>query len=149
MANAAVQTKPSLTIKRRIAAPPAKVYEAWTDPQKIMQWFGPDPCEMISAETDPRVDGRYRMVFRTLPDGEIHDVSGTYSDVVPNERLTFSWTWVTMPERTSRVTITLKPDGVGTLLTLFHEQFFDEPARDRHNQGWSGTMEKLARYLEA
>jgi uncharacterized protein YndB with AHSA1/START domain len=93
--------------------------------------------------------GRYRMVFRTLGDGEVHDVSGTYSDVVPNERLTFSWMWRTMPERTSRVTITLKPDGDGTLLTLFHEQFFDEGARDRHHAGWSGTMERLARYLEA
>jgi uncharacterized protein YndB with AHSA1/START domain len=47
------------------------------------------------------------------------------------------------------VTITLKPDGDGTILTLLHEQFFDEPARDRHHAGWSGTMERLARYLEA
>ena len=46
MADAAAQTKPSLTIKRRIAAPPHRVYAAWTDPEKIMKWFGPDPCEM-------------------------------------------------------------------------------------------------------
>ena len=148
MATVAAQTKPSLTIKRRIAAPPAKVFAAWTDPKKITQWFGPDPCEMISAEADARVGGRYRMVFRT-PDGEEHDVSGTYSDVVPDQKLTFSWMWRTMPERASQVTITLKPDGDGTILTLFHEQFFDEPARDRHHAGWSGTIEKLARYLEA
>jgi uncharacterized protein YndB with AHSA1/START domain len=144
----AAETKPSLTIKRRIAAPPAKVYEAWTDPQKIMQWFGPAGAEMISAEADARVGGRYHIVFRT-PDGEEHDVSGTYSDAVPNEKLAFSWMWRTLPERASRVTITLKADGDGTLLTLFHEQFFDEGARDRHHNGWSGTMEKLARYLEA
>lgn len=148
MADTAAQTKPSLTIKRRIAAPPAEVYAAWTDPKKITQWFGPDPCEMISAEADPRIGGRYRMVFRT-PDGEEHDVSGTYSDIVPNQKLTFSWMWRTMPERASQVTITLKSDGDGTILTLFHEQFFDAPARDRHHAGWSGTMEKLARYLEA
>ena len=149
MADAAVKTKPSLTIKRRLAAPPEKVYAAWTDPEKLMHWFGPDPGEMISAEADPRVGGRYHIVFRTLNDGEEHDVSGTYSDVVPNEKLTFTWMWRTMPERMSQVTITLKPDGDGTILTLFHEQFFDEAARDRHNTGWSGTMEKLARYLEA
>ena len=148
MADAAVQAKPSLTIKRRIAAPPAQVYAAWTDPQKLMQWFGPEGATMISAQTDARVGGRYHIVFRT-PDGEEHDVSGTYSDVVPNERLTFSWMWRTLPERASKVTVTLKADGAGTLLTLFHEQFFDEPARDRHHEGWSGTMEKLARYLEA
>ena len=97
---------------------------------------------------DAGVGGRYHIQFRT-PDGEHHDVSGTYRDVVPNQKLTFGWMWRTMPERASQVTITLKADGDGTLLTLFHEQFFDEDARDRHNEGWSGTMEKLARYLES
>jgi uncharacterized protein YndB with AHSA1/START domain len=143
----ALAAKPSLTLKRRIAAPPAKVYAAWTDPQKITQWFGPAGAEVISAEADARVGGRYRMVFRT-PDGEEHDVSGSYRDVVPNEKLTFTWMWRTMPERASQVTITLQADGDGTMLTLFHEQFFDEPARDRHQAGWSGTLEKLARFLE-
>jgi uncharacterized protein YndB with AHSA1/START domain len=47
------------------------------------------------------------------------------------------------------VTITFKPDGEGTLLTLTHEQFFDEPARDRHQTGWTGALEKLDRYLAA
>jgi uncharacterized protein YndB with AHSA1/START domain len=148
MADAALQTKPSLTIKRRIAAPPERVYEAWTDPQKLMQWFGPEGATMISVEADAHVGGRYHIEFRT-PDGEHHDVSGTYSDVVPNQRLTFSWMWRTLPDRASKVTVMLKPDGEGTLLTLFHEQFFDENARDRHHVGWSGTMDKLARYLES
>ena len=43
-----------------------------------------------------------------------------------------------MPERESLVTVLIKPDGDGTLFTLLHEQFFDEPARDRHEDGWSG-----------
>jgi len=140
--------KPSLTLKRRIAAPPTKVYAAWTDPQQIMRWFGPAGAEMISAEVDARVGGRYRMRFRT-PDGEEHDVSGTYREVVPDEKLAFTWMWRTLPDRASFVTITIKPDGDGTLLTLLHEQFFDEAARDRHRDGWSGTLEKLARLLEA
>jgi hypothetical protein len=33
------------------------------------------------------------------------------------------------------------------VLTLIHEQFFDEPARDRHAQGWSGCLDKLAQFL--
>ena len=41
------------------------------------------------------------------------------------------------PERESLVTIELKPDGDGTSLTLTHEQFFDEAARDRHQGGWT------------
>ena len=44
-----------------------------------------------------------------------------------------------MPERESLVTVVLKPDGDGTLLTLTHEQFIDEDARDRHQGGWNGA----------
>ena len=91
---------------------------------------------------DVRVGGRYRMRFKT-EDGESHEVGGVYKEVVPNERLVFSWAWHSTPERESLVTITLKADGDGTMLTLHHERFFDEKARDGHQRGWTGTLEKL------
>jgi uncharacterized protein YndB with AHSA1/START domain len=60
----------------------------------------------------------------------------------------FSWAWHSTLERASLVSITLTPDGeTGTLLTLQHEQFFDEKARDGHERGWAGTLEKLDQYL--
>jgi uncharacterized protein YndB with AHSA1/START domain len=141
-----VSTKPSLTIKRRLKAPPQKVYAAWTDPGKITHCWGPEQSQTLSAELDVRVGGRFHIVFRT-PDGEEHDVSGTYLEVIRNQKLVFTWMWRTMPERQSLVTVTLAPDGEGTLLTLLHEQFFDEPARDRHRSGWTGTLDRLERYL--
>jgi uncharacterized protein YndB with AHSA1/START domain len=138
--------KPSLTIKRRFNASPAKVFAAWTDPEKVKHWMGPGAVEVQSAESDARTGGRYRWVMKS-PDGEIHDVSGTYREVIPSEKLVFTWAWKTTPERESLVTLTFKPDGEGTLFTMLHEQFFDEDARDRHNQGWTGAMDKLAEYL--
>jgi uncharacterized protein YndB with AHSA1/START domain len=141
-----MSTKPSLTLKRRINAPPDKVYGAWTDPAKLTHWWGPEGAQTLSAEMDARASGRYHIVFRT-PDGEQHDVSGTYREVIPNEKLVFSWMWRTMPERESLVTVTFKRDGDGTLLTLLHEQFFDEGARDRHRSGWTATLDKLERYF--
>ena len=141
-----VATKPSLTLKRRINAPPAKVYAAWTDPAKIAVWFGPGPLENVIAETDVRVGGRFRVAMRA-PDGEVHDVSGVYREVTPDEKLVFTWAWRSTPERESLVTVLLKPDGDGTLLTLIHEQFFDEAARDRHQSGWAGTLDKLEKFV--
>jgi uncharacterized protein YndB with AHSA1/START domain len=139
---------PSLTLKRRLSAPADKVFAAWTDPEKIVRWFG--PAETIDgsvwADMDVRVGGRYRMRFKT-GDGESHEVGGVYQEVVRNERLVFSWAWHSTPERESLVTITLKADGHGTMLTLHQERFFDEKARDGHQRGWTGTLEKLARYL--
>ena len=52
-----------------------------------------------------------------------------------------------MPERASLVNLAFKRDGDGTILTLHHEQFFDEPARDRHNEGWTGCLNKLEKFL--
>jgi uncharacterized protein YndB with AHSA1/START domain len=141
-----VSSKPALTLKRRLNAPPAKIYRAWTDAAKISRWFGPEAAEMLRAETDVRVGGRFRIVFRG-PDGEEHDVGGVYREVVPNQKLVFTWAWRSTPERESLVTVALKRDGDGTLLTLLHEQFFDEAARDRHGRGWSETLDKLESYV--
>ncbi len=140
--------KPSLTIKRRMAAPAPLVYRAWTDPEMLMHWFGPDHCTVFHAESDVRVGGTFRVRMRAT-DGEIHDVSGTYLVVEPDARLEFSWAWITMPERESRVTVTIKPDGDGSILTLLHEQFFDEEARAGHEYGWTQAFGKLERTLAA
>jgi uncharacterized protein YndB with AHSA1/START domain len=134
--------KPGLTLKRRLHAPAEKVYAAWTDPEKIVKWFGPDAGPVTRAETDLRVGGRYTIAFQT-ENGEKHQVGGVYREVVPDEKLVFTWAWHTMPERESLVTVTIKPDGTGSILTLRHEMFFDEAARDGHERGWSGTLDKL------
>jgi uncharacterized protein YndB with AHSA1/START domain len=140
-------TKPSLTLKRRYSAAPAKVYAAWTDPEKLKRWMGPGEVESLLAEADVRVGGRYRLVMKSS-DGEVHDVGGVYREVAPGEKLVFTWAWKSTPERESLVTVLIKPDGDGTLLTLLHEQFFDEAARDRHQHGWTGTLDKLGRFVE-
>jgi uncharacterized protein YndB with AHSA1/START domain len=69
-------SKPSLTIKRRIDATPEKLFRAWTEPEKITRWFGPEQVVVVHAETDARVGGLYRIVARS-PDGEQHEVSGS------------------------------------------------------------------------
>jgi uncharacterized protein YndB with AHSA1/START domain len=138
--------RPSLTLKKRIKAPPARVYQAWTDPAQIVRWWGPGNCDYLATEIDLRVGGRFRIAFRTDIDGrseETHEVGGLYRDIVPGQRLVFSWNWVSTPERVSQVTVTLKPDGDGTLLTLFHEQLFDELSKTRHTRGWTASLDKL------
>jgi uncharacterized protein YndB with AHSA1/START domain len=144
--DAGLSTKPSLTFKRRLNAPPEKVYTAWTDPEKIIRWFGRTDARTNSlrAEIDARVGGRFLVSFST--DAEYYEVGGVYREVVPNQRLVFSWAWHSTPERESLVTVSLKPDGDGTLLTLLHEQLFDQAARDGHERGWIGSLEKLERF---
>jgi uncharacterized protein YndB with AHSA1/START domain len=140
--------KPSVTLKRRLHAPAEKIYAAWTDPARLVQWFGPSQTieGSVRAEMDVRVGGRFCASFKT-DDGEYHEVRGVYREVVPNEKLVFTWAWYTTPERESLVTVFIRSEGEGAMLTLTHEQFFDEAARDGHKRGWTGTLDKLERYL--
>jgi uncharacterized protein YndB with AHSA1/START domain len=144
---AGLLARPSLTFTRRLNAPPEKIYAAWTDPEKIIHWFGRADAKASSfkADIDARVGGRFRISFSTA--SEYYEVGGVYREVVPNARLVFSWAWHSTPERESQVTVSLKPDGDGTLLTLHHEQLFDQAARDGHEGGWIGTLDKLEKYL--
>src|SRR4029079_2503516 len=101
-------TKPSLTLKRRLKAPPAQVFAAWTDPQKIVHWFGPNEtvAGSVRAKMDVRSGGSYQMNFQT-EDAENHQVGGVYREVVPDSRLVFTWAWHSTPERESLVTVTV------------------------------------------
>ncbi|MBX3512823.1 MAG: SRPBCC domain-containing protein [Xanthobacteraceae bacterium] len=141
--------KPSVTLKRHIHGRPEQVFAAWTDPKKIVRWFGPQQTllDTVKAELDVRVGGKFSVSFAT-DDGEFHKVGGTYREIFPPERLQFTWAWHTTPERESLVTVTIRPDGDGSMLTLLHEQFFDQAAADGHKRGWTGTLEKLAAEFE-
>jgi uncharacterized protein YndB with AHSA1/START domain len=108
--------------------------------------MGPGEIKAVHAECDARVGGRYRWVMQAA-NGEEHDVSGVLRELVPNEKLVFTWAWKSTPERVSLVTVSIKPDGAGSLLTLVHEQFFDDDARDRHRSGWHGALDKMETFL--
>jgi len=140
------KAKPSLTLKRKFEAPRGLVWKAWTEPARMMAWWATKDAKTIRAEADVRVGGRFRVAF-TTPDGETHDVSGAYLDVVPEEKLVFTWAWITTPERQSQVTLTFKDAGEETLFTLHHELFFDETARDNHRAGWTEALDNLERML--
>lgn len=57
-----------IVLSRVIAAPRERVFQAWTDPKQIAQWFGPDGFKLESLECDIRTGGRWRFIY-TGPDG--------------------------------------------------------------------------------
>ena len=140
--------RPSLTLTRRFRARPEKVWAAWTDPETLIGWFCTTKAKpgTLRAELDVRPGGRYRISF-DMESGEHSEVGGVYREVVPNERLVFSWAWHSTPERESLVTVAIRPDGDGALMVFTHEQFFDETARDNHAKGWSELFAQLETIL--
>jgi uncharacterized protein YndB with AHSA1/START domain len=137
-------TPPSVTIVRRIKASPTKVWAAITRPDQMIQWWGPDAGPTLRADVDVRPGGRFSVVFRLL-NGEEHNPTGIYREVIPERKLVFTWD---LPgERESLVTFLLEPIDGGTELTLLHEHLPDDAERESHERGWSGLLDKLPLFL--
>lgn len=139
-------TLPSVTIVRRIKASPARIWAAITQPEQMIQWWGPDAGPTLSAVADVRPGGRFSVVFR-LVNGDEHNPTGIYQEVIPEQKLSFTWDLPGAQEPDSLVTFLLKPIDGGTELTLLHEHLPDEAERDSHEQGWNGLLDKLPRFL--
>lgn len=137
----------SLTLVRRIKAPPARVWHAWTEPALMLRWFGPHHTRAEHAEADLRPGGRFRVVLRE-DNGKRHEATGLYAEITPRARLVFSWNWVSTPERVSRVTVLLRPVPEGTELTLTHDRFADAETATRHTRGWTESLERLLALLD-
>ena len=139
--------KPSLTLKRQMKASPARLFKAWTEPTKLVHWWGPADTEegSIEAETDLRVGGAYRIRFRTA-DGRQHEASGLYEEIVPDQKLVMSWTWSGAAAPT-RLTVTFRGEEGGTMLILTHAGLDDTESVALHEAGWSGAIDKLERFV--
>lgn len=144
--------QPKAILTRRFAASPERVFEACTRPELLARWFSPKPFDVCEFEADVRVGGRFAFRMTGAP-GE-YAAEGIYRELVPARRLVLTWTWTDGPadeppdDATSLVTIDLKPDGDGTMLTLTHEGLADQAQVDSHAEGWMQTFDKLAHLLE-
>lgn len=123
-----------------IAARPETVFEFFTDPEKQVLWMG------RRAELDPRPGGIYRVEISDQIVG-----SGEFLEVHAPSRVVFSFGWEGqeagqaehgVPPGSSRVEVTLAPEGEGTLVRLRHLDL-PEQAREMHGQGWQLYLDRL------
>jgi uncharacterized protein YndB with AHSA1/START domain len=136
------ETIEKLVLTRTIAASVERVYDAWTNPAQMKRWFCPGEMTVPVAEADLREGGQYRIQMRS-PDGELHTTGGVYQEIVPNQRLVFTWQWEGAEVETT-VTVELRRiSDRQTELTVTHEGFETSEARDKHGPGWNGCLDKL------
>jgi uncharacterized protein YndB with AHSA1/START domain len=139
-----------LRIARVFDAPRSIVFKAWTEPERLAQWWGPRGFSLPSCEIDLRPGGAYRFTMRG-PDGDEHWSQGVFHEIVEPERIVMAGCWVDRAGNPispqSVITVTLEKDGDKTKLTLHHRVFESEASRDAHSRGWSSSMECLAEYL--
>lgn len=131
-------------------ASPARLYQAWTDPEELTRWFGRTPNSLKRAEVDLRVGGAWRFSFAE----EEGALLGEYVEIVPDERLVFTWRHEKRVESgrieatpVSQVTVRFEPEGAGARLTVRHEGVLAEEGRRNVGGGWSGCIGHLRALL--
>ena len=139
----------SLVLTRAFDARREAVFRAWTDPAQVARWLGPRTVKADVKTMDPRPGGNYRIAMHRA-DGGVSTVQGTYREVVPPERLSFTWAWedeAGKPGHETVVTVTFREIGNRTELTLRHELFDTRAARDDHGQGWTASFDTMTEVL--
>ncbi len=140
---------------RLLTAPIGSVWNAWTKPELLKQWFCPLGMTVADVRADLRVGGTFRVVMdpngaviqRPPGLGELLIAHGTYQLISPPEKLVFSWAWEGRDE-VSRVSITLRQIDDKTELKLVHDGLASEDCRIFHAEGWIPTLENLSQHLD-
>ena len=121
----------------RVDAPIDIVRSYFTDPKRIVEWWP------TRATVDLRVGGDIELEF-DQPDGQTDRARGTFVELARN-RIVLTWGFerdTDLPPGSSRVEITLEPDGPGTIVRLEHHGV---PAsrRRNHDDGWAHFLDRL------
>jgi uncharacterized protein YndB with AHSA1/START domain len=130
-------------VSRGFTASAERVFDAWLDPVKAGRFlFATATGEMVRAEVDPRVGGRF--VFVDRRDGQDVEHVGEYLEIDRPRRLVFTFAVPQYSPEWTRVTIDIVPDETGCLLTLTHDGVLEEYA-ERTQGGWTTILDGLAK----
>jgi uncharacterized protein YndB with AHSA1/START domain len=142
-----------LTITRVFAAPRSLVFEMWTDPKHMAQWWGPNGFTNPVCDIDARPGGALRIVMRA-PDGAEYPMRGVFQEVVAPERLVFTniavdrddkplldgLTTVTFVEQLGKTTLTVHTRAVGLVAGASR-------MLDGMEAGWTQSIDRLEAHV--
>jgi uncharacterized protein YndB with AHSA1/START domain len=135
-------TANELVIRRTFDAPRELVWRAWTDREHAKQW-GPKGFTTPEREMDFRPGGAWRALMIS-PDGKPYRQHGVVREVVPLERLSFTFIWDDNPDVEMLVTVTFKERGRKTEMTFRQTGLPSAASRDGHREGWTEAFDRLA-----
>jgi len=161
------ETKGDFVISRVFEAPRELLWECFTDPERMKQWWGPKGVNVVAAKMDLRLGGTYHYGM-SMPNGQVMWGKFVYREIIAPERLVLvnsfsdeaggitrhpmSPTWPL--ELLTTFTFEEEPGGKTKLTVRWspinaieaEQQTFDA-GHDSMRQGWGGTFERLDAYL--
>lgn len=152
-----------LVLSLVLSAPREIVWQAWTQPERLMRWFAPQPFTSSAVKVDLRPGGHFLYCFRS-PEGAEYWGKGVYQEVAPPERLVYLDTFSdeegnpVKPEKyglspdypaETLVTVTLADQGGNTLLTLRHAGLPVGEGSDMTEASWRSKLDRLSEVVRS
>ena len=138
---------PVLVVRRQIAVPRERVFEAWLDSESLAHWMRPGDTADAIVTVDPRVGGRFRIVMEGPTHGA-HEHVGEYLAIERPSLLSFTWMSEKTDHQRTVVTIEFHERGAGTELVLTHRRL-PTAMVEGHRRGWTDIVRLLDESLAA
>jgi uncharacterized protein YndB with AHSA1/START domain len=134
----------TLVLRRTFEASRARVFRAWITPRALEQWLRPRGMSMTVRWLDARVGGSFRF---DLEDGS--SIIGTYLQMVPPEKLVYTWCGGAAQSWETVVTVDFLDQGGATEIVLTHEGLSTPERRALAEGGWPSLLDTLASVLSS
>lgn len=159
--SAATTAEPELVITRIFDAPRESVWQAWTEPGRLMRWWGPKNFTAPFCRIDLRVGGAYLSCMRS-PEGKDYWSTGVYREIVEPLLLVCTDSFADENGKVVQashyemggdwplellVTVTFEEQEGRTKLTLRHVGIPAGEMREQCEAGWNESFDKLAESL--
>ena len=137
-----------IRISRVFAAPRELVFQAWTQPEMLVHWFGCAAFTTTAAAADARAGGKWRVIM-VAPTGDEFPAYGTYLEVRPSDHLSFTHQWekrvagVNPPQHRTEVTVEFFEVEEGTRMEFRQTGLASVASRDSHIGGWSDSCDAI------
>ncbi|HKS83199.1 MAG TPA: SRPBCC domain-containing protein [Candidatus Acidoferrales bacterium] len=136
-----------LVIERVFDAPPRLVFEAWSKPENLKQWFGPKGCGMWKFEVEFRERGKLEFGY-TGPDGTKYPpFIGTYGKIEAPKRIEFAGKLLGPEEQKVQTAVTFEEVSGKTKVTVHQTYERESYATRGAPEGWRQTLERLNEFL--
>lgn len=130
-----------IIIETNVHAPVEKVWKYYTEPEHITQWnYADDSWHCPRAENDLRVGGTFVSRMEAKDGGAGFDFEGVYDEVIPNERLVYSF-------GNRKATVTFMPKADSTRVTVTFDPESENPI-DMQRAGWQAILENFKKHVE-
>ena len=138
----------TLEIKRILPAGRSDVFRAFSAPDHLAKWWGPEGFTVPSWEFSPRVGDRYRIEMQP-PEGDPFYLTGEFREVDPPARLGFTFVYEDPDpdDVETLVELSFRDLGESTEVVFAQGPFKTEARLELHRSGWTDTFDRLERYV--